>query len=75
MKIPYLDLSRIHEPIRKQLDQVYQSVMDKQWFIQGSDCKQFEDAFAAYCGATHCIGVGNGLDAIRLILQAAGIGE
>lgn len=75
MKIPYLDLCRIHEPIRKQLDQVYQSVMDKQWFIQGSYCKQFEDAFAEYCGARHCIGVGNGLDAIRLILQAAGIGE
>lgn len=75
MMIPYLDLGRIHEPIRKELDQIYQSVMDKQWFIQGSYCKQFEDEFANYCGVKHCIGVGNGLDAIRLILQAAGIGE
>lgn len=75
MKIPYLDLGRIHESIRKELDQVYQSVMDGQWFIQGNYCKQFEDAFAKYCGVKHCIGVGNGLDAIRLTLQAAGIGE
>lgn len=75
MKIPYLDLGRIHEPLKEQLKQVYYDVMDAQWFVQGNYCKQFEEAFAAYCGAKYCAGVGNGLDAIRIILQAMDIGE
>lgn len=75
MKIPYLDLGRMHEPLKEQLEQVYHNVMDAQWFIQGSYCQQFEKAFAKYCGVKHCIGVGNGLDAIRIILQAMDIGE
>lgn len=74
MNIPYLDLKRVHEPIRKELDQVYQDVMEHQWFIHGSWCSRFEQEFAAYCGTVQCIGVGNGLDAIRLILQAMDIG-
>ncbi|MDE6846798.1 MAG: DegT/DnrJ/EryC1/StrS family aminotransferase [Lachnospiraceae bacterium] len=74
MNIPYLDLNRIHEPIREELDQVYRDVMERQWFIHGTWCTRFEQEFAAYCGAGHCIGVGNGLDAIRLILQAMDIG-
>lgn len=75
LDIAYLNLERIHNPLRKELDQVYHDVMEKQWFIQGSMGARFEEAFAAYCGAKYCIGVGNGLDAIRLILQAMEIGE
>lgn len=75
MKIPYLDLKRIHEPIREKLDEIYQDVMEREWFIQGTWCNRFEQEFASYCGAMYCIGVGNGLDAIRLILQAMDIGE
>lgn len=74
MKIPYLDLNRIHEPIREKLDEVYQDVMKQQWFIHGMWCSRFEREFASYCGVAYCIGVGNGLDAIRLILQAMDIG-
>lgn len=74
MNIPYLDLKRIHEPIREELDQVYRDVMEHQWFIHGTWCTRFEQEFASYCGVKHCIGVGNGLDAIRLILQAMDIG-
>ena len=72
--IPYLNLECIHEPIRKELDQIYQDVMESQWFIQGKYLNMFEEEFADYCGQKECIGVGNGLDAIRLILQAMGIG-
>lgn len=74
MNIPYLDLNRIHEPIREELDRVYRDVMERQWFIHGTWCTRFEQEFASYCGVKHCIGVGNGLDAIRLILQAMDIG-
>lgn len=74
MNIPYLDLGRIHGPIREELDRIYKEVMDRQWFIHGSYCAQFEQEFARYCGGRNCIGVGNGLDAIRLILQGMDIG-
>ena len=74
MKIPYLDLNRMHGPIREELDQVYHEVMNRHWYIQGTYCEQFEKEFADYCGVSHCIGVGNGLDAIRLILQGMDIG-
>lgn len=74
IKIPYLNLQRIHNPIREELDRAYKQVMDREWFIGGSADEQFEKEFAAYCGVTACVGTGNGLDAIRLILLAYGIG-
>ena len=73
-KITYLNLSRVHDEIRTELDEAYARVMDREWFIQGEECKRFEEEFAAYCGAAHCVGVGNGLDALLLILKAYGIG-
>lgn len=75
MKIPYLDFRAIHEPIQHELDRAYKEVMEKQWFIMGNYLVGFEGEFAQYCGTNYCIGVGNGLDAIRLILLAYGIGE
>lgn len=50
-------------------------MLDRQWFIGGEADHRFEQEFAAYCGARACVGTGNGLDAIRLILLAYGIGE
>lgn len=75
MKIPYLDLSKIHKPIHNELDEAYRAVIDNEWYIQGEYCDKFEKAFAAYCGVRECVGVGNGLDALRLILLGLGIGE
>lgn len=72
--IPYLNLKAIHEPIREELDEVYQEIMNSGWYIMGSYLERFEHAFAEFCGAKYCVGVGNGLDALRLILQAYGIG-
>ena len=74
MEIPYLRLSGVHDEIREQLDDAYKNVMDHEWFIQGSECTQFEKEFAEYCGTKECIGVGNGLDALFLTLKAYGIG-
>lgn len=73
-KITYLNLGRIHDEIRTELDASYAHVMDNEWFIQGEECKRFEEEFAAYCGAKACVGVGNGLEALLLILKAYGIG-
>jgi len=74
MFVPYQDFKKIHSEIRKELDDAYQEVMNSNWFIKGEFCEKFEDQFAKYCGVKHCIGVGNGLDAIRIILQALEIG-
>lgn len=75
LSVPYLDLNGVHQPIQTELNDAYQQVIERQWFIGGKADRQFEQEFAAYCGAKECIGVGNGLDAIRLILQAYGIGQ
>ena len=74
-KISYLDLERMHRPIQDTIMDSIQEVVNSEWFIQGEKCKQFEKEFAEYCGAKYCIGVGNGLDALRIILQAYDIGE
>lgn len=75
MKINYTDFSRMHKPIEEELLQCYKDVFDSQWFIQGKKLEQFEKEYAEYCGTKYCVGVGNGLDALRLILEACNIGE
>ena len=72
--VPFLDLSQLHQSIRKPLDVAYHRVMDSGWFIMGPELEAFESEFAYYCEVKHCIGVGNGLEAIHLLLQAYGIG-
>ncbi len=74
LQVPYLNLEAIHKPIRDELNGAYRGVMERQWFIGGEADKTFETTFAAYCGTDYCVGTGNGLDAIRLILLAYGIG-
>ncbi len=73
--IPFLSLSRQNESIRAQLDQAYQRVMDSGWFILGSELEAFEHEFAVYSEVKHCVGVGNGLDALHFLLLAYGIGK
>lgn len=72
--VPFLDLGRLHQPIRTQLDAAYSRVMDSGWFIMGPELEAFEVEFAQYCEVKHCIGVGNGLEALHLLLRAYGIG-
>jgi len=75
MNIKYTDFERMHGPISDELAKCYKEVYDSQWFIQGKKLEQFEREYADYCGAKYCVGVGNGLDALRLILKACNIGE
>jgi len=75
MKVPFLDLKTVHAELREELDAAYRRVLNSGWFILGAEVEAFEKEFAAYCGAQHCIGVGNGLDALHLILRAMDIGE
>ena len=72
--IPFLDLKASYQELHIELDAVYQHVMESGWYILGDEVKQFEQEFADYCGVKYCIGVGNGLDALHLILRGYGIG-
>jgi dTDP-4-amino-4,6-dideoxygalactose transaminase len=72
--VPFLDLGKLHGSIRPQLDTAYRRVMDSGWFIMGPELEAFESEFAAYSDVKHCIGVGNGLEALHLLLRAYGIG-
>ena len=72
--ITFLDLKTPHIELRQQLEAAFERVLNSGWYIQGNELKQFEAEFAAYCEAEHCVGVGNGLDALHLILRAYDIG-
>jgi len=74
MNISFFDLSQKHQSIRKLLDAAYKRVMDSGFFIMGPELEAFETEFSQYCGVNYCIGVGNGLEALYLILKAYGIG-
>jgi len=74
MLIPFLDLRRLNKSLKDPLDEAYLRVMDSGFFVMGQELQRFEAEFAAYCGVKHCIGVGNGLDALSLLLQAYEIG-
>ena len=75
MNIPFLDLKAPHDELRAELRVAFERVLDSGWYILGNEVAQFEKEFAGYCESKHCIGVGNGLDALHLILRAYGIGD
>ena len=74
-KIPFLDMHFPYWELKDELDAAYHRVMGSGWYILAEEVKAFEEEFARYCGVKHCIGVGNGLEALHLILRAYGIGE
>jgi len=73
-RIPFLDLGQAYHELKAELDFAAQRVMNSGWYILGEELEAFESEFAKYCGAKYCVGVGNGLDALHLILRAYGIG-
>lgn len=73
-EVPFFDLKPIVAQLRPQLDQAIASVLDSGQFIGGEFVESFEREFADYLGVAECVGVGNGLDAIRLSLEVAGVG-
>jgi dTDP-4-amino-4,6-dideoxygalactose transaminase len=72
--IPFLDLAEMHRAINLELEEAFSRVLRSGWYILGKEVEAFEREFADYCGAKHCIGVGNGLEGLHLILLAYGIG-
>lgn len=75
MKVPFATFWPMHNEIRQELDSAYNRVLDKSYFIQGDECRKFEEEFAEYCGVKYCVGVATGLDALFLILKAMNIGN
>lgn len=73
--VPFLDLRAAYLAVKAELDAAVLSVMDSGWYIGGAPLTEFESGFASYVGAQHCVGCGNGLDAIELVLRAWGIGQ
>ena len=74
MHVPFLDLKAASQELKVELDAAYRLVMESGSYILGEKVEAFEQEFATYCGARHCIGVANGLEALHLILRAYNIG-
>ena len=74
MSIPFLDLKAINLSHADGLRAAFERVLASGWYVLGKEVERFEQAFAAYSGGGHAIGVANGLDAIMLALKAWGIG-
>lgn len=75
MPVPFLDLQAAYLELKADLDAASRRVMNSGWYILGPELEAFEAEFAAYCGVKHCIGTGNGMEALALILKALGIGS
>lgn len=72
--VPFLDLKGINLRHRADLHAALDRVLNSGWLILGKETEAFEAEFATWCGTKHCVGVGNGLEALQLVLQAWGIG-
>lgn len=73
--IPFVDLVGQYRRHQRELDDAMRSVLESAAFIGAPANKRFEEAFARFCGARHAVGVGNGTDALYLILRTIGIGS
>ena len=73
--IPFVDLKAQYQEIKEEIGRAVLNVIHDSVYIGGKYVKEFEDAYAQYCGAKYCIGVGNGTDAIYIALKALGIGK
>ena len=73
--IKFLDLEKINNRFRVEIDDRIKAILDKGWYLQGEENEKFTKNFANYCGTKYCVGVANGLDAINLIIRAYGFKE
>lgn len=72
--IKFLDLHKVNEQYRTEIDEGIKKVLDRGWYLLGKEDDSFEYNFAQFCGTKHAIGVANGLDALNLIIKAFGFG-
>ncbi len=73
MKIPALDMRAPYQELKAELDAAYRRFMESGWYVLGEETRAFEEEYAQYCGSKYCVGVSNGLDALRLGLLALGV--
>lgn len=74
MKVPFLELAPTYLELKDEIEAAVSRVLTKGWYVLGEEVEAFEHEFARYVGVKHCIGVGNGLDALILCLKACDIG-
>ena len=74
MTVPFLDLKATYTELQPDIDAAVARVLNSGWYIGGGEVDAFENAYAHYCQADHCVGVANGLDALHLALLAMGVG-
>lgn len=74
MMVKFLDLHKVNERFRSEFEERISQVLDKGWYISGEENRSFAANFAAFCGTKQSLGVGNGLEALCLILRAYGFG-
>lgn len=72
--VPFVALSRQHQPLRDELRRAFDRVVDASAFVLGEEVETFERDFARYCGAPHAVGVSSGTSALAIALRAAGVG-
>lgn len=70
--IKFLDLHKINERYRNEINSRTKRILDKGWYLQGEENEIFTKNFASYCGTKYCLGVANGLDALNLIIKGYG---
>jgi dTDP-4-amino-4,6-dideoxygalactose transaminase len=75
VKVPFVDLKMQYESIKQEIDQAISNVIKDSAFIGGKYVEEFEEAFANYCHAKYCVGVGNGTDALYIALRVLGTGK
>lgn len=71
-KVPFQDFRAGYEELRAELDEAYRRFVESGWYVLGKEVSGFEEEYGAYCEASYCVGVGNGLDALHLALRAVG---
>ena len=74
MPIPFLNLHAAYVELKEEIDEAVARTLSSGCYILGEEVEAFENEFAAYSEADHCVGVGNGLDALRISLLAMGVG-
>src|SRR5262249_11214167 len=72
--VPFLDLASVNGALEGEYELAFKTVLAHGRFIGGPEVQQFESDFASYCATAACVGVGNGTDALELILRGLGVG-
>ena len=74
MNVPFVSFKPLEKELNTELRAAFDRVLERSWYIEGKEDADFEAAFAKFCHTEYCIGVGNGLDALMLVLRALEIG-